>query len=113
VLAGGRYDDLLGRYGRPSPAVGFAIDVEAAAGALEAAQGESAPGDDELSNGAGGVLVTGPHADAMKVADQLRGAGKRAIAELSGLEGAALAAYARRWGYSEVVRVKAAKQKGR
>jgi ATP phosphoribosyltransferase regulatory subunit len=35
VLQGGRYDDLLGRYGRPSPAVGFAIDVEAAAGALE------------------------------------------------------------------------------
>jgi ATP phosphoribosyltransferase regulatory subunit len=37
VLAGGRYDDLLGRYGRPAPAVGFAIDVEASAAALEAA----------------------------------------------------------------------------
>jgi ATP phosphoribosyltransferase regulatory subunit len=37
VLRGGRYDDLLGRYGRPSPAVGFAIDVEAVAGALDAA----------------------------------------------------------------------------
>jgi len=36
VLRGGRYDDLLGRYGRPSPAVGFAIDVEAVAGALDA-----------------------------------------------------------------------------
>jgi ATP phosphoribosyltransferase regulatory subunit len=35
VLQGGRYDDLLGRYGRPSPAVGFAVDVDAAVGALE------------------------------------------------------------------------------
>jgi ATP phosphoribosyltransferase regulatory subunit len=26
---GGRYDDLLGRFGRPLPAVGFALDVEA------------------------------------------------------------------------------------
>jgi len=35
VLRGGRYDGLLGRYGRPSPAVGFAVDVDAVAGALE------------------------------------------------------------------------------
>lgn len=34
VLRGGRYDDLLGRYGRPMPAVGFAIDIDASAGAL-------------------------------------------------------------------------------
>jgi ATP phosphoribosyltransferase regulatory subunit len=25
---GGRYDDLLGRFGRPLPAVGFALNVE-------------------------------------------------------------------------------------
>jgi ATP phosphoribosyltransferase regulatory subunit len=35
VLGGGRYDDLLGRYGRPSPAVGFAVDVDAVVGAVE------------------------------------------------------------------------------
>jgi ATP phosphoribosyltransferase regulatory subunit len=99
VLAGGRYDDLLARYGRPSPAVGFAIDVEAAAGALEAA-GPAA----EDSNGAGGVLVTGPAAAATKLADELRGKGERAVAELAGLRGAALDAYARRWGFSRVVR---------
>ena len=29
VLRGGRYDELLARYGRPSPAVGFAVDVDA------------------------------------------------------------------------------------
>jgi ATP phosphoribosyltransferase regulatory subunit len=35
VLSGGRYDALLARYGRPSPAVGFAVEVDAVAGALE------------------------------------------------------------------------------
>jgi ATP phosphoribosyltransferase regulatory subunit len=28
VGGGGRYDELLGRFGRPLPAVGFALDVE-------------------------------------------------------------------------------------
>lgn len=107
VLAGGRYDNLLARYGRPSPAVGFAIDVEAAAGALEAASDETADGADapvELSDGAGGVLVCGPLAAANEAAEDLRRRGKRAVTELSGLEGEALAAYARRWGFTEVVR---------
>jgi ATP phosphoribosyltransferase regulatory subunit HisZ len=108
VLAGGRYDDLLARYGRPSPAVGFAIDVEAAAGALEAsAERDGAPVRDELTNGAGGVLVTGPLAAASEAADELRRRGKRAVAELSGLSGLELASYAKRWGFSEVVRADA------
>lgn len=107
VLAGGRYDNLLARYGRPSPAVGFAIDVEAAAGALEAGSDQTADGADapvELSDGAGGVLVCGPPVAANEAAEELRRRGKRAVAELSGLEGEALAAYARRWGFTEVVR---------
>jgi len=36
VLRGGRYDDLLSRYGSARPAVGFAVDIEAVAAALEA-----------------------------------------------------------------------------
>src|SRR5206468_9115374 len=74
VLGGGRYDDLLGRYGRPSPAVGFAVDVEVAAAALEAAQAAHAPGNGTASGngngafatngaangGAGTILVAGP-----------------------------------------------------
>lgn len=31
VGAGGRYDDLMGRFGRPLPAVGFALDLDALA----------------------------------------------------------------------------------
>ena len=52
VLRGGRYDDLLGRYGRPGPAVGFAVDVEAVAGALDAAAASSdQTGDNQLRHG--------------------------------------------------------------
>jgi ATP phosphoribosyltransferase regulatory subunit len=107
VLAGGRYDDLLGRYGRPSPAVGFAIDVEAAAGALEAAATQSPrAAAAQARNGAGGTLVVGPAVQAMRTADELRRGGKRAVAELAGLRGAELEAYARRWGFAEIVRAK-------
>lgn len=35
VAAGGRYDGLLARFGRPGPAIGFAVDLEFATQALE------------------------------------------------------------------------------
>jgi ATP phosphoribosyltransferase regulatory subunit len=43
VAAGGRYDALLERFGRPDPAIGFAVDLEFATQALEraGAQGPS------------------------------------------------------------------------
>jgi ATP phosphoribosyltransferase regulatory subunit len=103
VLAGGRYDDLLARYGRPSPAVGFAIDVEAAAGALEASDGVQVDDTNGRAPGATTILVAGPTAAATEAADELRRRGKRAVAELTGLSGDALGAYARRWGYTEIV----------
>jgi hypothetical protein len=42
----------------------------------------------------------------MRAADDLRRSGKRAVAELVGLRGAELKAYARRWGFAEIVRAK-------
>jgi ATP phosphoribosyltransferase regulatory subunit len=39
VAGGGRYDGLLARFGRPDPAVGFAIDLEFATQALERTHG--------------------------------------------------------------------------
>jgi ATP phosphoribosyltransferase regulatory subunit len=105
VLAGGRYDNLLGRYGWPSPAVGFAVDVEAAAGALELAEGAPADGDSQWGNGAGGILVSGTLRVAAQKAEELRRGGQRAVAELAGLRGAELEAYARRWGFGEIVHV--------
>lgn len=47
VAAGGRYDGLLGRFGRPGPAIGFAVDLEFATQALERAGGRG-------NGGAGG-----------------------------------------------------------
>ncbi len=39
VAQGGRYDELLARFGRPGPAIGFAVDLEFATQALERANG--------------------------------------------------------------------------
>jgi ATP phosphoribosyltransferase regulatory subunit len=103
VLQGGRYDALLGRYGRPWPAVGFAIDVEATAGALELVPPRAVPGG--VGAGDGGVLVSGPVKQALALADTLRRAGRRAATDFGGLSGNGLAAYARRWRFSEVRRV--------
>ena len=44
VAVGGRYDALLARFGRPSPAIGFAIDLEYATQALERANGRTPTG---------------------------------------------------------------------
>jgi ATP phosphoribosyltransferase regulatory subunit len=120
VLQGGRYDDLLARYGRSSPAVGFAIDVEATAGALEHQAEQRAPKPPTSRTGAngvgnsgsngvpgrdardGGVLVSGPLDDALVAAQALRRNGRRAAVEHAGLGGEALLAYARRWHFEEV-----------
>jgi ATP phosphoribosyltransferase regulatory subunit HisZ len=67
VLRGGRYDELLGRYGRPAHAAGFAIDLEAIAQAQRAA-GIAPP------RPSPGVAV-----DARPLAQALRAAGLRAV----------------------------------
>lgn len=70
VLRGGRYDELIGRYGRPARATGFAVDLEALAQAQRAA-GIAAP------EAARGVAVHGVGAAAL--ARELRGRGLRAV----------------------------------
>lgn len=42
LAAGGRYDDLLARFGAPAPAVGFSIGLEALTASLAAADGGAA-----------------------------------------------------------------------
>ena len=44
VAQGGRYDALLARFGRPGPAIGFAVDLEFATQALERAGAVDRPG---------------------------------------------------------------------
>jgi ATP phosphoribosyltransferase regulatory subunit len=70
VLRGGRYDALIGRYGRPARATGFALDLEAVAQAQRVA--ELAP-----PAASPGVAVHGPGAAAL--ARTLRGLGLRAV----------------------------------
>jgi ATP phosphoribosyltransferase regulatory subunit len=108
VLQGGRYDDLLGRYGCPKPAVGFAIDVEAAAGALETAFPEGVGAG--AVPGGGPVLVVGPAAVAVGVATALRAAGRRAAPLLVPMSDRETTAYAVRWGYREIVKAGARKK---
>ena len=67
VLRGGRYDELLARYGRAAPATGFAIDLELVA----QAHGDDAPA---LPRG---LAIAGPGAAAL--ARTLRAAGVRVV----------------------------------
>ena len=106
VLQGGRYDDLLERYGRQKcPAVGFAIDVEAAAAALEASASKR-EGQGETGNAvfeSNRVLVTGPPTAAAAHAVQLRAAGRPAAALLVPMSRADAEDYGTRWGYGQIV----------
>ncbi|MGE0398973.1 MAG: ATP phosphoribosyltransferase regulatory subunit, partial [Kofleriaceae bacterium] len=70
VLRGGRYDQLIGRYGRPARATGFAIDLEALA------QAQRTTGV-QLPSGPVGVAVHGP--GAASLARALRSHGVRAV----------------------------------
>ena len=104
VLQGGRYDDLLGRYGRTSPAVGFAVDVEAAAGALEVAAAVAGqPTADGVPASRNSVLVIGAPERAATRAAELRAQGQEAASLLVAIPAAQVAAYAARWGYRDVV----------
>jgi ATP phosphoribosyltransferase regulatory subunit HisZ len=70
VLRGGRYDELLARYGHAAPSTGFAIDLEMIAQAARAA------GVAEPARALGVAVAAGEGAAAL--ARALRGAGLRA-----------------------------------
>jgi ATP phosphoribosyltransferase regulatory subunit HisZ len=78
ILRGGRYDELIGRYGRDARAIGFAIDLEAVAQAQRAA-GIAAP-----------VPATGVVVGDAAIAEVLRQHGLRSVvqAEVQGSWGA-------------------------
>ncbi len=90
VGSGGRYDELLGRFGAPMPAVGFALDLDGLAWALRSASSLPRPG-------VRVVVVGSPEAPAVA---SLRAAGVPAVG-FSGREGALR--YARAWAFSHVV----------
>ena len=72
VLRGGRYNDLLGRFGAAEPAVGFGVDIEAVAQAQKNA-GIALP------QSPVGILLIGERATAAPLAHALRDHGVRAV----------------------------------
>lgn len=86
---GGRYDDLLARYGAPRPAVGLGLDLDRLESAVSAARAVSAR--------KSGVVVVGTEGDARLAALRTRGIPAVAV------EGTARArAYAESWGFAFV-----------
>jgi ATP phosphoribosyltransferase regulatory subunit len=90
IASGGRYDELLGRFGCPMPAAGFAVDLDRATEALHAAGVTEAPAEK--------VVVFGPGAQAR--ASELRAGGVPAVTAAD--RGAAVA-WARAWGFTRVL----------
>ncbi len=87
IGSGGRYDELLGRFGAPMPAVGFAIDLDALTLAVRAASALDKPRER--------VLVIGSD----EKARALRAGGVPAVvrADKEGADD-----YARAWGFTRV-----------
>jgi len=100
VLRGGRYDELVGCYGHPAQATGFAVDIEAIAQAQHA-RGVALP------EPATAVLVSTSQQrrrEGMRVAAALRDQGLRAAVDLGRRRSRqALAAYAAEVGFTHVL----------
>lgn len=86
VLGGGRYDQLVGRFGRDLPAVGFGLELEPLAQAQASSAGAPKPD-----------LLMGPCSDpaSLALARQLRQRGWRVEQALEPMEEAALLDYSR------------------
>jgi ATP phosphoribosyltransferase regulatory subunit len=92
LASGGRYDELLGRFGCPMPAAGFAVDLDRAAEALHAAGVTEAV--------AMRVVAFGPGAEASAAGLRSRG-----VAAVTASTRAAAFDWARAWGFTHVLDV--------
>ena len=90
IGAGGRYDELLARFGVPMPSVGFALDVDSLAWALRAA--------DVPVGGEARVVVVGDRAEARVSALRAHGVAAIAMDDV-----AAAIDYARSWSFAYVI----------
>ncbi|HWP34019.1 MAG TPA: ATP phosphoribosyltransferase regulatory subunit [Thermodesulfobacteriota bacterium] len=94
LAGGGRYDELIGRYGYPCPATGFMIDLEGVLTALER-QGRAPepPGTDILL-----MDIRPDKGEALAVAQALRGRGFTVARDIIRRDYAGSLAYARHHG---------------
>jgi ATP phosphoribosyltransferase regulatory subunit len=93
IASGGRYDGLLGRFGVPMPAVGFALHLDAVARARDAAGIEEPP----LPR----ILVAVAGERGVELAAQIRATGVAAVAHAPDADPEA---YAAAWGFSHIAR---------
>lgn len=102
VLRGGRYDELVGRYGRAARATGFAVDVEA----IAQAQGDAGV---DVADERESVLVTATAArrrEAARIAAGLRAVGVRAAVDLGRRRGLTdVVTYAGGVGFTRVLSI--------
>lgn len=89
IGGGGRYDDLLARYGAPRPAVGLGLDLDALAWAVRAARG--------TPSSKSGVVVVGHDADPRLAELRSRGIPAVAVSDPTHAR-----AYAASWGFAFV-----------
>lgn len=100
ILVGGRYDDLVGRYGQAATATGFAFNIEAIAQAQRASGTATPVRSDAL------LLSTSRkrRRDAHRLAHALRGCNMRTAVDLGRRRSrAALLAYARETGFAWIL----------
>jgi ATP phosphoribosyltransferase regulatory subunit len=90
IGSGGRYDDLLGRFGAPMPASGFALDLDRLTLALRVAGAKPTRPQS--------VVVVGPPNDA-RVAEMRH----RGVMAVACANHAIALAYARAWGFTHVL----------
>ncbi len=99
MLRGGRYDTLVGGYGRTARAIGLAVDIEQIAAAQRAA--------DVAPPAPPAALIVAPRerrGDATRLAAALRGAGLRAAVDLGARKtDEQIALYARGAGFTVAV----------
>lgn len=99
LAGGGRYDDLIGRFGYPCPATGFMIDLEGLLTALER------QGNAPLARGTDFLLmdVREDKREALAVARALRGRGYSVARDIIRRDYAGSLAYARHHGIAYVL----------
>lgn len=90
IGSGGRYDELLARFGPELPAIGFALDLDRLSSALKAAGASPTPPER--------VVVVGPPEDPRLA--HIRKAGMPAV---SAPDEASAFSYARAWGFTHVL----------
>ncbi|MCA1554079.1 MAG: ATP phosphoribosyltransferase regulatory subunit, partial [Chloroflexi bacterium] len=89
VLSGGRYDELIGHFGKSCPAMGFAIGVERVMMALPPSEASLAH--DVVAEGCA-------HAECYARIAEARRAGERVLVDVTGKHGGALREYAKSRG---------------